>query len=37
MSMKTMMLEQLAVSRRIVSDGHENIPAWRIERPTAPG
>jgi hypothetical protein len=33
MSMKDLMLEQLAISRRIVSDGHENVPAWRIETP----
>ena len=33
MSMKALMLEQLAISRRIVSDGHENVPAWRIETP----
>jgi hypothetical protein len=31
MSVKSTMLEQLAISRRIVTDGHENIPAWRIE------
>ena len=33
MSMKDVMLEQLAISRRIVTDGHENVPAWRIETP----
>ena len=33
MSMKDLMLEQLAISRRIVTDGHENVPAWRIETP----
>ena len=27
------MLDQLAISRRIVTDGHENVPAWRIETP----
>jgi hypothetical protein len=27
------MLEQLAISRRIVTDGHEVVPAWRIETP----
>jgi hypothetical protein len=33
MSLKDVMLEQLAISRRIVTDGHENVPAWRIEPP----
>ena len=33
MSMKDLMLEQLEISRRIVTDGHENVPAWRIETP----
>jgi hypothetical protein len=33
MSMKALMLEQLEISRRIVADGHENVPAWRIETP----
>ena len=33
MSLKPIMLEQLAITRRIVTDGHENIPAWRIETP----
>src|SRR5262245_34613725 len=33
MSMKDLMLEQLAISRRIVSDGHEVVPAWRVETP----
>ena len=33
MSMKDLMLEQLEISRRIVTDGHENLPAWRIETP----
>jgi hypothetical protein len=33
MSLMPIMLEQLAVARRIVTDGHENIPAWRIEAP----
>jgi len=32
MSMKDVMLEQLAISRRIVTDGHEVVPAWRVER-----
>lgn len=27
------MLEQLATARRIIEDGHEVIPAWRIEAP----
>src|SRR5665647_999153 len=27
------MLEQLAVARRIVKDGHEVVPAWRISTP----
>ena len=27
------MLEQLSVARRIVTDGHEVVPAWRIESP----
>ena len=27
------MLEQLPVARRIVSDGHEVVPTWRIETP----
>jgi hypothetical protein len=33
MPVKDVMLEQLAISRRIVTDGHENVPAWRIETP----
>ena len=33
MSIRDTMLEQLAITRRIVTDGHENIPAWRIETP----
>ena len=33
MSIRDVMLEQLAVARRIVSDGHEVVPAWRIESP----
>ena len=33
MSMKDLMLEQLTISRRIVSDGHEVVPAWRVETP----
>jgi hypothetical protein len=31
MSLATIMLEQLAVARRIVDDGEEMTPAWRIE------
>jgi hypothetical protein len=31
--MKGVILEQLAISRRIVSDGHEVVPAWRLETP----
>ena len=30
MSIRDIMLEQLAVARRTVSDGHEVVPAWRI-------
>ena len=30
MSLATLMLEQLAAARRIVEDGHEVVPAWRI-------
>jgi hypothetical protein len=30
MSLATLMLEQLAVARRIVEDGEEVVPAWRI-------
>ena len=33
MSLKDRMLEQLAIARHIVTDGHENVPAWRIETP----
>ena len=33
MSIRDVMLEQLAVARRIVTDGHEVVPAWRIETP----
>ena len=33
MSLATTMLEQLAVARRIVEDGQEVIPAWRIGTP----
>ena len=31
MSLATTMLELLAVARRIVREGHEVVPAWRIE------
>ncbi len=33
MSLATIMLEQLAVARRIVEDGQEVVPAWRITTP----
>jgi hypothetical protein len=33
MSMKDRMLQQLAIARRIVTYGRENVPAWRIETP----
>jgi hypothetical protein len=33
MSLATLMLDQLAVARRIVEDGQEVVPAWRIETP----
>jgi hypothetical protein len=33
MSLATLMLEQLAVARRIIEDGQEVVPAWRIETP----
>jgi hypothetical protein len=33
MSLATIMLEQLAVARRILEDGQEVVPAWRIETP----
>jgi len=33
MSLAEIMLEQLAVARRIVEDGHEVVPAWRITTP----
>ena len=36
MSMKDLMLEQLAISRRIVGDGREVVPTLRIEAPDAP-
>ena len=31
MSLATLMLEQLAIARRIVEDGHEVVPVWRID------
>ena len=33
MSLATLMLEQLAVARRIVENGEQVVPAWRIETP----
>ena len=30
MSLATIMLEQLAAARRVIEDGHEMVPAWRI-------
>jgi hypothetical protein len=33
MSLATLMLEQLAVARRIVENGEHVVPAWRIETP----
>lgn len=33
MSLATLMLEQLGVARRIVENGHELLPTWRIETP----
>ena len=33
MSLATLMLEQLAVARRIIEDGEEVVPAWRITTP----
>ncbi len=33
MSLATIMLDQLAVARRIVEDGHEVGPAWRVATP----
>ena len=33
MSLATIMLDQLAISRRIIEDGHEVLPAWRIGTP----
>ena len=33
MSLATLMLEQLAAARRVIEDGHEVVPAWRITTP----
>jgi hypothetical protein len=33
LSLPEIMLEQLAIARRIVEDGHEVVPAWRITTP----
>jgi hypothetical protein len=33
MSLATLMLEQLEIARRIVKDGQEVVPAWRISTP----
>ena len=33
MSLATIMLEQLAGARRVIEDGHEMVPAWRIATP----
>ena len=33
MSLATLMLDQLAVARRMIEDGQEVVPAWRIETP----
>jgi hypothetical protein len=33
MSLATLMLDQLTVARRIIEDGQEVIPAWRIATP----
>jgi hypothetical protein len=33
MSLATLVLEQLAVARRIIEDGQEIVPAWRITTP----
>ena len=33
MSLADFMLDQLAIARRIVEDGDEVVPAWRIETP----
>lgn len=33
MSLATIMLDQLTVARRIIADGQEVLPAWRISSP----
>ncbi len=33
MSLADLMLDQLAIARRIVEDGDEVVPAWRITTP----
>ena len=33
MSLSSIMLEQLSVARRIIEDGQEVVPAWRITTP----
>lgn len=33
MSLADIMFEQLAIARRIIEDGHEIVPAWRIATP----
>jgi hypothetical protein len=33
MSLAEIMIEQLSVARRIIEDGHEVVPAWRITTP----
>lgn len=33
MSLATIILEQLARARRVIEDGHEMVPAWRITTP----
>ena len=33
MSLATIMLAQLAVARRIIEDGQELVPVWRIQTP----
>ena len=33
MSLATIMLDQLAVARRVVAGGQEMVPVWRLETP----
>jgi hypothetical protein len=33
MDLRTILMKQIGVTRRIVMDGHEAIPAWRIRTP----